>query len=382
MPRQPKPWLLRGYWVTKINGEPVRLASEREGKKAALVAFHRLMADKGKVGPAEIRVDVLCDEFLHRVKTDGLKPNTFDTYRRHLKHFALQFGARAASSLLPHEVDAWSKARGWGPATRHGAITAVKAVFSWARKAGHLAGDPLEELAKPTMPRRQAILSREQSAVVLEQVRPAELRDLLTFLAETGARPGEGAAITGADVDLGAGLAMLAEHKTEGKTHQPRVIVLSATAKALVGRLMEEQPEGPLFRNARGRPWTRNAMACGFRRLRAKTGLGSTATSQAMRHRFATDTARQFPNTIVAALLGHRSTAMVDRVYSHVGDELDALRAAVDAVRPDVTGNAASAAPTGAASPAADGPAPGPRGERPRPGTTRGTRPGRKARSG
>jgi integrase len=337
MPRHPKPWFFaqKDAWYAQVDGRKIRLAKGKKAKKEAQAELHRLLAAGRTPTAAEIRVDVLCDVFMDHVKADGLKPLTYETYQRRLKPFVAKFGPRAAGSLLPHEVETWSRSTGWGAATRHGGITAIKAAFSWARKVGHLPTDPLKDLAKPTMPRRQKILSREQSAVVLEEIRPPELRDLLIFLAETGARPGEGAALTAADVNLQAGLAVLAEHKTEGKTHRPRVIVLSTAAKDLVGRLIGEHPEGPLFRNARGRPWTRNAMACGFRRLRGKTALGREATSQAMRHRFATDAARQFPNTVVAALLGHKSTAMVDRVYSHIGDEFDALKAAVDQVRPD-----------------------------------------------
>jgi integrase/recombinase XerC len=339
MGRPSKPWYRedRARWVARVDGRQITLA---RGPKSATEAaarkeLRRLLAERDRgvrVGPVAIRTDELCDHFLHHVKTER-EPATFDWYRRHLKSFCATHGATPAAEVRPHHVADWSNAHGWGQNTRSGAVTAVKRAFSWGRKMGYIDADPIRDLARPAPARRTAIMSGAQTAEAIAGV-SAPLALLLEFLHETGARPGEGTLVAKADVDFARNLIVLTKHKTARATGKRRVIVLSARAAEIVRALAEANPEGPLFRNTEGNPWTRNAMSLAFRRLRRKTGMGREATAQALRHRFATDAAGQYPNTVVAALLGHGSTAMVDRVYSHLGDEHDALRSAVDRIRP------------------------------------------------
>jgi integrase len=87
--------------------------------------------------------------------------------------------------------------------------------------------------------------------------------------------------------------------------------------------------------NSDGRPWTRNAMALRFRRLRARRGLGPEATAEAFRHGYAIDALeRGVPIATVAELLGHRGTRMLEAYYSHLHERRDHLRAAADQIRP------------------------------------------------
>jgi integrase len=335
-PHKPWYWAARQAWVVEIEGQRHTLAKgpKPETRAAAVQEFHRLMAQRGQANPAaaSIAVKTLSGLFLDHIEADR-KPKTYEWYRRHLKSFVAAHGDRQASSIRPHHVADWAGGHGWGPSTRRGAITAVKAAFAWGRKMGHLELDPIKDLDKPTPVRREKIISRAQAKAILGAV-PARFGLFLEFLLECGARPGEAAALTKADVDLERGIAVLVEHKTERSTRKSRLIPLSARARQILTDQIGENPAGALFRNDKGNAWTRYAMACAFRRLRAKLGMGKEATAQAMRHRFATDAAKILPNTVVAAILGHKSTAMVDRVYTHIGDEVEVLVEAVDKVRP------------------------------------------------
>jgi hypothetical protein len=60
---------------------------------------------------------------------------------------------------------------------------------------------------------------------------------------------------------------MLSEHNTKKKTGQDRLVYLTPAMLELTRKLMELYPTGPLFRNSRGKPWTRNAIRCRFRNL-------------------------------------------------------------------------------------------------------------------
>lgn len=52
------------------------------------------------------------------------------------------------------------------------------------------------------------------------------------------------------------------------------VVYLTPPMVKLCTRLAAEHPEGPLFLNSRGKPWTRNAIRCRFRTLRKRFPSG------------------------------------------------------------------------------------------------------------
>jgi len=52
-----------------------------------------------------------------------------------------------------------------------------------------------------------------------------------------------------------------------------RLFLLHGEALAIITRLMAQQPEGKLFRNAAGQPWTRFAIANRFDRLHVAIGI-------------------------------------------------------------------------------------------------------------
>jgi len=48
---------------------------------------------------------------------------------------------------------------------------------------------------------------------------------------------------------------------------------MNPTAEAILKRHVEQYPEGPVFRNEDGQPWTAQAMACRFGRLKKHLGV-------------------------------------------------------------------------------------------------------------
>jgi integrase len=73
----------------------------------------------------------------------------------------------------------------------------------------------------------------------------------------------------------------------------------------LTQRLMRKHPEGPLFRSFRGgKPYTRQAVRCRFRRLRTRFPELAKVVSYTLRHTFATDAlAQSVPIATVAELI-------------------------------------------------------------------------------
>lgn len=95
----------------------------------------------------------------------------------------------------------------------------------------------------------------------------------------------------------------------------------------------ERYPTGALLRNRLGKPWTPKGIVWAMLKLRAKAGV--KAIAYGYRHTFATDgLASGLPETHVAGLLGHDSTAMLNKHYFHLTVKAGILRNAAALVRP------------------------------------------------
>jgi integrase len=329
MARTPEPWYWvdRDAWYVTVDGKRHQLAKGKANKAEARRAFHRLMAEGApKVGRPDLTVELAADLFLEHSRREHT-PGTFEQHRIKLQSLCDSCGKVKASDLRPSHVSKWLVEKGWADATRRGAITSVKAALNWCVREGLLAENPIARLERPKMTRRTRTLSPTERATVADAATDDAFRDLLIALAETGARPGELARLEASMIDWGAGMATM-PGKTSRKTGRPRTIVLTPRMLALCRQLAETRPEGPLFRNGDGNPWTPNAIRCRFRRLRERTGLGKVV-AYTFRHSFATDALeRGVPIASVAELLGHSDTKMVSGHYSHLDERHEHLRRA------------------------------------------------------
>lgn len=332
----------RKAWYVEIGGKQILLAKGKANKAEAFEVFHRLMAEGAS--PArrvDLSVEVMVDLFLSWA--DGkIEPVTHEGYVRRLQSFVDVYGKSRAADLRPFHVSRWLEMHpAWADSTRFGYVTAIKRVYSWARKQGHLEVNPISEAERPAMGRRVLVLSEEQYGRILaftDKPRLRRFRDLLIGLWETGCRPAELVTLTADRVHLDEGRWVVL-NKTRRKTGKPtRNVMLTPAALELSRRLLEEHQEGPVFRNLRGRVWTRNAMACNFADIRAALGYGHEVTAYSFRHRYATDgLLAGVPIATVATMMGHTSTTMVMRHYSHVSDHPEHLRDAASVIRPDAS---------------------------------------------
>jgi integrase len=347
-PSKPWYWSQRDLWCCTVAGQRHVLAEGKANKRVALEEFHRLMASLGRRGAAPPQratfaelADLFLEDVCRAVERGERAAITYEGYVRFLSSAAERMGAQRVADLTPHAVLAWCEAPAlkWGPTTRANALTAVKAMTRWARRRGLLREDPLVDLKKPTRRKREAVLTDDQVRAVLGATEGTPFADLIFGLWESGCRPNELVTLTADRVDVERGTWLVVNKTRTSTGQQHRAIFLTPALVELSRRLLERHPEGLVFRNARGRAWTRNAQACAWRRLRGKLGMGPEATSYAIRHRYGIEGLRRgLDSSELAALMGHTNPKMVDQVYGHWDQQADRLREAALRVRPGQAG--------------------------------------------
>lgn len=357
MARTPTVWRRSGEggaWFTTVQGRKIRLAPATATKRQATEALGKVLARAAAEGgrgaglkaPPDptVRdcVNLYLADRIEAARAGEVAARTPDHYRAFVAPFASDLGHLRAAELTPGAVEAWVRARaepeanpsgrGWGETRRFLATAVIATCFRWCVRAGHLSRSPLDGLRGPRARVREAIPTAEDVRALLDAAAPA-LRDFLLALRLTGCRPGEAAGVTAADVDLDAGTWSVA-NKTGRKTGRPRrTIYLSPAALDLTRRLVERHPEGLLFRNSRGRAWTRMNWGKQIKRTRERVGLGPESVAYALRHLYCTDLAEAgVPIQTAAELMGHTDLKMIMSVYSKLRTRTDHLREAAGKV--------------------------------------------------
>jgi integrase len=232
-----------------------------------------------------------------------------------------------APDLKPLHASDWMDRKALKRGARRAFVTALKRAFTWAEEQGLTGVNPVAKLKKPKGRKRHRTVTEAERQEILGAIRDSRFKDFVFAMQETGYRPGEVSAVTADDVDLERGLWVLDRHKTDGKTGEARVVYLTPAMAELSKRLVEQNPEGPLFRGWGNRPYSINAIRCRFRRLRAKLPLLMGVVAYSYRHSFASAALERGVGIAhVAELLGHRSTDMVMRHYGHLDHKVKHMR--------------------------------------------------------
>lgn len=348
MGRPSKPYYFadRRGWYSTIRGQLVALADgpdDATTKAAAYREFYRQMAAVGdaKRPKGGWTVDGLAEAFLAKCRRDGLTEDTVRLYLDHTNAFRREFGTKRADAVEEDAVARWVADRmesgRWGQATARGALAIVRRLYNWAVKAGHLAENPIKHIELPAMPPRKVVLSPEQYGAVVEATTDPEFRDFLEMLRESGARPKTVRTLEAREIDWAARTITQERHKTRRKTGRALVVRLTPRAVELCRAMADRWPDGPIFRNTDGNPWTRNAVRLRFARLRDALGLPKGGGSYSARHNFVTDCLQAgISVAATAALVGHTSTDMIDAHYNRLQERGDFLSEELAKVRPPV----------------------------------------------
>jgi site-specific recombinase XerD len=330
MARRSEPWFResRGKWYVWHDGRQVPLAAE-EGE--ARDKWHDLMAlSRVTTAGDKNPFSAVAEQFLDWTARNR-KPKTLKAYTLHLQAFTDVHGNVQIRDLKPIHVDDLLKTHpGWGKSTQRSVLVCIQTCLNWAVNQGIATRNPLaKRLDIPAIVSRgrASMISNEDFEKMLAHANPA-LKDFLIACRFSGTRPHMVAAVTANHFHESPFPSwVMEEHKTM-ESGEPLVIVLNPTLVALTKRLVAERPDGPLFLNNRGNPWTDTAWGkamCGLRKklAAAKVTLSSTGIMYGFRHAFATEMLKcGVPEAHVAGMLGHKSTAMLSKHYSHLSSEI------------------------------------------------------------
>ncbi|MBX9581105.1 MAG: site-specific integrase [Gemmataceae bacterium] len=330
MARRSEPWFReeRGQWYVWHEGKQVRLGPDED---PAFDAWHDLMAlsrvtTAGDKNPFSAVAERFLD-WISRNKTQ----KTYKTYRPHLQAFIDVHGGVELRDLKAVHVDDLMKRHpGWGKSTQRGVMVCILTCLNWAVRQGIASKNPLaDKLDIPPIISRgrdSVIPTADYEAMVAHANGP--LRDFLIACRNSGTRPHMVAAVTAKHFhEVPFPSWVFGDHKTKD-SGDPLVVVLNPTLVALTKKLAAERPDGPLFLNNKGNPWTDTAIGKAMAALRQKlkaagVKLSGTGIMYGFRHTYATELLMKgVPEAHVAGLLGHKSTAMLSKHYSHLSAKI------------------------------------------------------------
>ncbi len=316
MPKFPKPWFRRdrNAWYVQLNGKQIKLSSDRA---TAFACYHELMKAPHRPSVAPTDVMALIDQFLEWTRQHRAT-RTFEWYLERCQKFVDTLPPNlAAQDVRPYHVQAWVDAHPqWSSGMKRGCIIAIQRTFNWAEKQGLIERSPIRGIEKPAAGKRTEVITLAQYRQLLEHVQNPRFADLLVAAWETGARPQELTRVEQRHFDEVHSRWVFPPGEAKVKS-RPRIIYLPPSIVEMTLRLAAEFPDGPLFRNTRGRPWNAYALNCAFQRLQPK--IGRKVCLYMFRHSFATRKLEAGVDPLtLAILLGHANPAMLSTTYQHL----------------------------------------------------------------
>jgi len=313
------------WYVKDFLGKAVRLDPD---ETKAFDLWQRMRDLQDSASPA-VTVTTLCDLFLGEYADSFTEPR-LKKITQLLESFCTSVGVRKQGrEVTKADLKAWLNAtrtiRGdedgkWSTARKRDAGTIVKRVFRWAFNEGYLPKNTMAEFRLETPAPRSEVIDPETHRMLVEACREMDRSKpfaLLLIAFHCGARPIQVRQVTAANVSPNFTTWVFPNHKTRKKTGKPLVVHLSPCLQTLT-RILAERHKGLLFPNWFGKAYTKDAVVTRMRRLRAKLKIEG-AIAYAYRHTFATDALLAgLDVSTVAALLGHKDSAMVSKVYGHL----------------------------------------------------------------
>lgn len=340
--RQPHPWYSEtrsgGGWFVKLSNEqhflgkhpiglpkPVKRYGRWNPPSEILAEYHKLMAVRDTASKADYSLDNIIALYVEELEQEN--PKLAKRYRQILEKFSVFVykGKRVGKLLVNAELESIhleSWAKGYkSEQTKRTYITFCKAVMEWAvkKKSLNVTKNPLASAKVPKVTSRAVVISKEEHQALLKFWTNDCFCDFLQAMWFTGARPGELSKVEARHFSDGLWRLDPTEHKTGRVTGKDRIIGVADELLEIVERLTKLNPEGPIFRNSQGRPWTISAMHVRFVQARDEKIIPKVVVPYSYRHAWATHALENGRLDLyeVAKALGHQTTQMVMLHYDH-----------------------------------------------------------------
>jgi integrase len=200
-------------------------------------------------------------------------------------------------------------------------LTVFKAILNKAHADGAIASDAAfsKVAAFKNVDEARIRFLSEAEAVRLVNACPTDLRSLVRAALLTGARRGELAAMTVADVNLTAGQVYVAESKS-GK---PRWIPLNSEGVELFRSVTIGKTGADLvFTRADGKAWGHNYHVRALQKASEIACVNPMVSFHELRHTYASQLANAGVDLLtISKLLGHSDTRITSKHYAHLTDK-------------------------------------------------------------
>jgi site-specific recombinase XerD len=287
-----------------------------------------------------VRVSAAAAAFLrYCAEEKHLAPNTISAYRQDLAEFARYVGqGQTLSSLGATDILAYRNAlssnRKLAAATVKRRLACLRAMCAWFVRRDVLETSPFAKTElRIRLPARlpRCLDARDLRRLMRNRLRCGQVYGLaVALLVATGMRIGELATLRASDVDAAEGRLLILGKGSRERTvfvTDPRLREELRSYLSSRGAAPDSVRDGPLLRDACGRPLSPARIRQALLTLAHIAGLTRRITPHMLRHTAATLLLESGTDIrFVQRLLGHRSI-LTTQIYTHVSDR--ALQTAI-----------------------------------------------------
>lgn len=289
-----------GFWVARYRDSKGKQhysalgqssGDDFDAAKRAADEWIKSLTGTGGVTVKTGTVAAACEAYAANLETEGRDAAAEDA-RRRFKQLVkeTEFGRTRLDRLDRDAVIRWrdelrTEGRGAAAVNRH--LRTVKAALNEAVRMGYAAHPEAWRTVRAfanAEGSRDVFLTVKQRKALLEHSPPA-LRDFITGLFYTAARPGELARATVADFDSKAKTVTLRTGKGRGGQIRVRSVPLTPAGLELFKRCARSKlPGAPLLADPSGRPWHRVALSRALRAAAKPAKLPTGTVAYTCRH--------------------------------------------------------------------------------------------------
>lgn len=286
-----------------------------------------------------VTVRVACENYVKHVRTTKGDDTADDLQARFSRWVNdAPIGRVVIAKLSRRQVDAWRAGlaatpvvvdpHAEEPRTRPRAASSVnrdcaalRAALNYAHDVGDVTTDMAWRVAlRPTKGadgRRTVYLDREQRRKLISCVSP-DFVEFVKGMAHLPLRPGALAALTVGQFDKRHGVLSIGKDKAG---QDRRIKLPKFTSEVLAKLATDKLPAAPLFAQASGKAWNKDAWKKPMKEAAAAAGLPPGTVLYTLRHSTITDLVVDGLDLLTVALLSGTSVEMIERHYGHLRED-------------------------------------------------------------